>query len=237
MRVRAPGIELERRPVVGTDSAVGRELRLERGRLQRPAQDRSARAASRSASADRSARLGARASRRDSSWSPLSTAARPIRPTAPGAAACPDGRTASRAGAGSSGARKNMRAAGARARRLAAEHTGVAHRVLEPAMSGVDMPGSSCCCSRQFSLSSAPIRAKSAARSASAMRLRHPAQAVERTGDRGVTPLVGAHDPADGIAREARGPGVAEQHAPLQLVRELGVERDGTRPSRRDRER
>ena len=54
--------------------------------------------------------------------------------------------------------------------------------------------------------------------------LGHAAQAVERAGDRRVAPLVRPHDPADGGAREARCTGVAEQHPPLQLRREAGIE-------------
>ena len=61
-------------------------------------------------------------------------------------------------------------------------------------------------------------------------RFRHPlgdiAETVEGAGHRPVATLVRLHDPADGGAREARGPGVHEDHPPCELIQESRIERE-----------
>ena len=142
----------------------------------------------------------------------------PSRAQRTGSSRMPSSRAAAIAGAGSSGPEEEHRAAGARARRLAAEHAGLHHRALEASHLRGAHPGVE-------RLLQPPVCAQQRAHPGEVSgqergrhRLGDPADAVERARHRGIAPLVGAPSPArssprrTGMPRCSRAASAARGH-------------------------
>ena len=224
VRAGSPRIESERGAVVRTEAAVGREQRLHRRDDRSACQER--RRAFRQSPCE--GREVGRPAEQVAPGDELVGAQHGRTPSAAhrtGRRIPPSARAASVATAVSSGPRKNIAAARARARRLAAERAGLAHRVTEPshqrrAHAGIE----------RLLVPPVAVEQRADAREVAGLeRLDHPLgdvpQAVQRRRHGAITALVGRHDAADGRAGEVRRAGIDQQHTTLELVEQRRVER------------